>query len=306
MGAAESVTNTSLAIDVEVTEYNESGYAGDTGTLACVRKHLLVVLVLLAAACSNEEAPFALVANSDLGVGPERLLLGLRTLDEGAPLEEPDRPIEVELFAPEDLEEPFARMPADFIWLVEDLRGVYAAPFTFPSAGMWAVRLIASDLPATDLTLFQVLEHSVSPAVGDPAPPSITPTLKEAPLELLTTDPAPDASFYEVSIVEAVGSGKPTVVVFATPAFCQTATCGPTLDNVKSIRAEYPAVNFVHVEVFDLARTPNELVPVPAVDEWHLRSEPWVFVIDADGNVAARFEGVVTPDELRAVLDPLA
>ena len=41
------------------------------------------------------------------------------------------------------------------------------------------------------------------------------------------------------------------------------------------------------------------------MSEWGIRTEPWVFVVDADGRLAARFEGVVTEDELVEVIDRL-
>ncbi len=47
---------------------------------------------------------------------------------------------------------------------------------------------------------------------------------------------------------------------------------------------------------------PENLEVVPAVQEWGLTSEPWVFVVDALGNVAGRFEGVVDPEEIEAAL----
>ena len=40
----------------------------------------------------------------------------------------------------------------------------------------------------------------------------------------------------------------PFVLVFATPAFCQTAICGPMLDGVKVLAADYPTFTFINVE----------------------------------------------------------
>ena len=269
------------------------------------RAFLLFSLALLLAACSaggGGEPTLAIVANSDLAVGPQRLLLGLRSLETGEGLEDPQRAVTVEIQNPQG--ETVNSQPADFLWLVEGVRGVYSATHTFDEAGIWSLRLVPSDLPATEESPFQVLPDAQTPDIGDPAPASETPTLDGTRIEELTTDPNPDPAFYQLSIAEAVSSGSPSVVVFATPAFCQTATCGPTLDTVKSVRPEYETVHFVHVEVFDLSRTP-ELVPVPAVDDWLLPSEPWVFIVDANGVVAARFEGVVSSDEVRAALNNL-
>ena len=44
---------------------------------------------------------------------------------------------------------------------------------------------------------------------------------------------------------------------------------------------------------------------MPAVAEWGLPTEPWVFVVAADGTLAAKFEGAVGADELREVLNAL-
>src|SRR3970282_354931 len=39
---------------------------------------------------------------------------------------------------------------------------------------------------------------------------------------------------------------------------------------------------------------------VPAVEEWGIPSEPYVFVVDADGDVAAKFEGPADTTALAA------
>lgn len=45
---------------------------------------------------------------------------------------------------------------------------------------------------------------------------------------------------------------------------------------------------------------PGEMVP--AVGEWGLTSEPWLFVVGADGRLADKLEGIITADEARSVL----
>ena len=61
-------------------------------------------------------------------------------------------------------------------------------------------------------------------------------------------------------------------------------------------------------EPYDLAkaRAGQGLEPLPwIVSEWGLTSEPWVFLVDKQGNIAGKFEGIVTADELDAAVTPL-
>ena len=63
----------------------------------------------------------------------------------------------------------------------------------------------------------------------------------------------------------------------------------------------------MHVEIYENldADSFEDLVTGPAVAEWGLPSEPWVFVTDAEGLVRARFEGAVDPVELSAAVAAL-
>ena len=107
------------------------------------------------------------------------------------------------------------------------------------------------------------------------------------------------------------------MVVFATPAFCVSAQCGPTLDRVKSIAHASPtSVAFINVEPYQLQFTEGrlqpvldangQLQPVEAVNQWGLLSEPWIFTVDRDGVIQGSFEGVVGEDELKAAIADIA
>jgi hypothetical protein len=41
---------------------------------------------------------------------------------------------------------------------------------------------------------------------------------------------------------------------------------------------------------------------VKTVDEWHLPSDPWTFIVDKTGIVRDRFEGSAPPEELEPSL----
>ncbi|MGZ8754443.1 MAG: TlpA family protein disulfide reductase [Acidimicrobiia bacterium] len=249
---------------------------------------------------------FPIVANADLAVGSQRLLVGLFTQDAGSHAAA-DLAVEIDLYPPE-ASEPSISVPGVFIWTTPDVRGLYRAQVEFDQPGIWEVALRGEDGTATSRVPFNVAEDEMTPGVGEPAPAVATPTGDEvADLSEISTDPEPDPAFYELSLEEALGSGTPTVVVFATPAFCETATCGPMLDTVKEVSSDYPDINFIHVEVYEnLDATGGEdLVLVPAVEEWRLPSEPWTFLVDGDGIIAARFEGTVDTEELADVLGAL-
>ena len=190
--------------------------------------------------------------------------------------------------------------------------GVYAAHPTFDEAGSWGVEVTATIEGKTFDPVgaaFTVLQEGKSVAVGAPAPRSDTLTVDDVAdvAEIDTSDP-PIPQMHTLSIAEAVTSGRPSVIVFATPAFCLSRVCGPTKEIVDELFQQYKEqVAFVHVEPYDLekARAGEGLFPIPATAEWGLESEPWVFLVDAEGTVAAKFEGVVTMEELKAALDPL-
>jgi hypothetical protein len=137
-----------------------------------------------------------------------------------------------------------------------------------------------------------------APAVGDDAPASKTPTLDNSTLEQLTTSKVPDPELYRSSVADALAAKAPFVVAFATPAYCQSRTCGPVVDVVSAVRRRHAAsgIRFIHVEIYednDPAKGENQWVK-----EWNLPSEPWIFLVGPDGKVRERLEGTASVREL--------
>ena len=195
-------------------------------------------------------------------------------------------------------------------------RGTFVAEVDFDRPGRWRLDIRAEGADATGWGVqeVEVLEQSPIPALGSPGPLSENKTLgKYGDLALITTDYSPDESLYQVTVKEAVESPLPAVVVFASPAFCTTATCGPQVDTVSELRAAYDGqAHFIHVEIYD---NPDEIQGdltkariSPVVDEWgmtqlpHWFNESWTFVLDAEGRVQDRFEGFATLTELEEAL----
>ena len=280
--------------------------------LAMSSKCLLAAVVVALAACGGGETSptipddaFPVVANADLSVGPQRVLVGLVTPDATSHAD-PDLAVELDFF-PQDQPDAGFAVEGVFIWTVPEVRGLYRALVSFDRPGVWQVSLHSSENedPPTQAVPFNVAEDGLTPAVGQRAPGVATATSADAALSEISTDPEPDPRFYEISLDQALTSGSPTVVVFATPAFCESATCGPMLDNVKELSGGYPEMNFVHVEIYQNldAPTPDQLQVVEAVRAWGLPSEPWVFVLDREGVVTAKFEGTVDRKELTDALE---
>jgi hypothetical protein len=150
-----------------------------------------------------------------------------------------------------------------------------------------------------------VVDDSPIPDVGEPAPASKTPTIAStgADFSKLTTQTPPDEALYRNSVADSIEAKVPFVVTFATPEYCSSRTCGPTVDVVEDVAKRYEDENvrFIHVEVYegnDPAKGFNEWM-----QEWKLRTEPWTFLVDADGRIAERFEGAVSTLELEAAID---
>ena len=195
------------------------------------------------------------------------------------------------------------------------VRGAFAAEVDFDRPGRWRLDITAEGPDGgRGVAEIEVLEDSPVPFIGSLGPPSENKTLSSVgAIELITTDYTPDLSLYEITIRDAVESPLPAVVVFASPAFCTTATCGPQVDAVSELRESYEGqAHFIHVEVYD---NPDEIQGdldrariAPAVDEWgltaidHWFNESWTFVLDADGRVQDRFEGFATVVELEEAL----
>ena len=118
------------------------------------------------------------------------------------------------------------------MWIVPDGNGLYSAQLAFGASGVGVVEATIGGraIPAAS---FLVRPEPLAAAVGQPAPASVTPTNADSSLKEITSDPSPDPRFYQLSVDQALASGRPSVLAFATPAFCTTQACGPMLDQMK-------------------------------------------------------------------------
>ena len=208
-----------------------------------------------------------------------------------------------------------------FIWTIQDERGMYVLDVDLPEAGVWGAEFTTEAPGSAAETVrltFEVHDTSPTVAVGDPAPATDTPTLDDVGGDLaqVSTDTDPVAAFYSTSVADALAAHKPFVLVFATPKFCASAQCGPTLDRLKPVAEAHPDVTFINVEPYQLQVVDGQLQPVldangglqatDSTNAWGLLTEPWIFAVDRDGIVRGSYELIVSDSELDAALAAIA
>ena len=297
-----------------------------------VLMHRLLVSLpafLLLASCSaaaptpspsaNPPTMLPILVSSELAKGPTRFLFSL-TDRANQLIAAPNVDVHL-VFYDVDVAPDTVAFESDsrFIWAVEGERGLYVAHVEFSSAGRWGTRFNATFPDGRTQTVradYDVRETTSTPAIGTTAPSVDTPTAAGAgDLGSISSDPEPEPRFYETSIAEALAAGKSFVVAFATPAFCRTATCGPTLETVKSVAEDYPDLTFINVEPYvmevrdgslQLVRSADgQLQAAPWTEAWGLVTEPFVAVVDDQGTVRAKFEGTIAADELVEAIEAL-
>ncbi len=191
-------------------------------------------------------------------------------------------------------------------------RPYYAFEFTPEADGFYDVEVDTGG--ATGLTQVQVVasgDATVGAMVGpgDTMPAILSPTEDDARgvTPICTREPACD--LHGRTIADAIAEG-PSVILVATPAFCQTVVCGPVLDLLLDVEADHPDLPFVHIEVyrdpgpgFDAPPAPEDFAP--AVGELGLLFEPVLYTVRADGTVAERLDYVFDTVEMAAAVDRL-
>ena len=181
---------------------------------------------------------------------------------------------------------------------------IYVARFRLERPGRYTIVAEPEGAEIQGFGNIKVAKHPQAPAVGDRAIPSRTPTIASAhgDLAALTTAEPPDVSLLRYSVADSLKAHVPFVLVFATPKFCTSRTCGPVVDVAKAVQSRFEGtgVRFIHVEIY---QDNNPSAGFNRwVGEWRLPTEPWVFLVGRDGRIKARFEGSVSVAELAAAV----
>jgi hypothetical protein len=183
--------------------------------------------------------------------------------------------------------------------------GVYEATVSFDQPGNWGVEADVTgpspDKSGVVRTPVKVLTQSVTPAVGSKAIPSKNLTWNDvSDHSIIDTSAKPAPDMHSETIADGLAAGHPLLVLFATPGYCTSRLCGPELELARKLEPKYQGkADFIHVEIY---QDHEKGTLMPAVQEWHLQSEPWFFIVDGKGTITAKFEGPTTMEELDQAL----
>lgn len=284
-----------------------------------------------------DDSLVAQVASYDLAVGEQRFMVGLLTKDQklvghgavemrfgylgdqpdgtaamGAPVTAVYLPIPSESSGPQ----PVKRAPE--IVQASSGSGVYAVQAGFDKAGFWGVQVtadLAGQKPRTARAAFEVAATHEVVTVGQDAPRSENLTVAsntDAPIKAIDSrapegGPVPDPEMHRSTVAQAINDKKPVLVAVTTPVYCVSRFCGPITDMVAGLSSKYSdRAVFTHIEVW---RDFEKKEINRAAAEWIYKgdhvTEPWVFLVDSDGKVAARWDNVATVAEIEPMLRQL-
>ena len=184
---------------------------------------------------------------------------------------------------------------------------VYVADLVLDQPGEWRLAALVrrgggEPAAATVAGPVIVTMRDPLPSPGEAAPKVHTPTRDDvADISEIDTR-VPPGTMHEDDLADVLGR-KPVVLLFATPALCQSRVCGPVVDVAEQVKRERgDEAAFIHMEIY------NDNIPDPKnlrsqVKAYNLPTEPWLFVIDADGKISTRIEGAFSAAELEEALD---
>jgi hypothetical protein len=141
------------------------------------------------------------------------------------------------------------------------------------------------------------------PAVGQRPPAIDTPTRDSAggDIRKIDTRLPPATDLHDVSFKSVLGK-KPVILLFATPALCQSRVCGPVVDIAEQVKAEDgKGAAFIQQEIYN----DNDLKKGfrPQVRAFNLPTEPWLFAVNRQGKIVDRIEGAFSVSDMKRAVD---
>jgi hypothetical protein len=183
----------------------------------------------------------------------------------------------------------------------------YIADIPLDKPGPWAFAALIKDGASFQYSLMPTpkpVGDFPMPQVGQPVPQVRTQTAGEvSDISQIDTRVPPD-DMHSDDFANVVGK-KPVVLLFATPALCQSRVCGPVTDIAEQVKQEFgDRVAFIHQEIYNNNNINDG--PRPQMRAFHLDTEPWAYVIDKSGKVSTILQGPFSVQELESAVQKVA
>lgn len=282
--------------------------------LSAVLASLLVALPVAGADDAVEPGLDVILDSTQHWVGTNDVLLSVYDATSGASLADEGAELSLRFTGPDGGS--FTTTPAIERFATYGRR-LYRARVPLDRVGEWMVEVGATVHGARSVGRgkLDVGPDMGTPALGSLVPGGDTPTMRDAHslMHHISSDPEPLTAFYTWTLDDALAQHQPTVFVLDSYAFRPNAACGGALGILHEVFIDYPGLTVIHAEPWHMAMGRDghmlELDPPggPAVltdyaEAWGIEEPPWVFVIDRDGRLQAKFTGVIGSDELRAAI----
>ena len=199
----------------------------------------------------------------------------------------------------------------------------YVATIEVPSAGPWQLHVTAEgpggEISAAGSLALDAREQGGTAPLGQPAPAARTDTVTDVPdLLWLTTDPVPDRRLYATSTEVARVSGRPFVFVVDSYNFKVTPQCGQAVVMAKRLLDRWTESTFIHHEPYRYSVVTEQALLEGSITEprltevalawgvgdsaWGVQSMPWIFIVDGDGILRAKYQGIMGSADVDVML----
>jgi hypothetical protein len=184
-------------------------------------------------------------------------------------------------------------------------RPYFPVIFSPPGEGVFSFQTTVNGSPAE--ATIQIPPATTVTSPGQPMPALDTPTVADQRGVQLLCTRSPACPLHDITLREALAAGTPVAFIVATPAFCQTAICGPVLDVLLGQKDAFPQVKMLHAEVY-----PTEAAAAPGVQEltdtvkaFGLTFEPVLYLVKPGGTIVKRIDTIFDGVELHDALSQL-
>ncbi|MFN8631791.1 MAG: SCO family protein [Chloroflexota bacterium] len=196
----------------------------------------------------------------------------------------------------------------------------YVATVTIPSPGGWQLDVATPDGRKGSVAI-TAQDQGTTVALGAKVPDIHTPTLADVNnvVRAVTTQPQPDLRLSQKSTSDARAAGRPFVIVIDSARFKVSPLCGKALVMVRYLIDRWQdTVDFIHLEPFVYTIVTDEPVlsgdlNSPPMNQWATAygigpapwtglSVPWAFVVDGQGIVRAKYQGIIGSADLDVII----